>query len=82
MLKKRHGNPNRKSAHYQKQPPFEGSNRWIRGMILRALTVESPISQREIVRRLGVDPERVERNLIQLQKEGFLKKRGDRFTIA
>jgi A/G-specific adenine glycosylase len=82
MLKKRHGNPNRKSAHYQKQPPFEGSNRWVRGMILRALTVESPISQREIVRRLGVDPERVERNLIQLQKEGFLKKRGDQFTIA
>jgi A/G-specific adenine glycosylase len=27
MLKKRHQNPNRKSAHYHKQGPFEGSNR-------------------------------------------------------
>ena len=82
MLKKQYQNPNRKSAHYQKQPPFEGSNRQIRGMILRALTAESPISQQEIARRLGMDPERVKGNLIQLQKEGFIKKRRNQFTIA
>ena len=82
MLKKQHQNPNRKSAHYQKQPPFEGSNRQIRGMILRALTAESPISQQEIAKRLGMDPERVRGNLIQLQREGFIKRRGHRFTIA
>jgi len=82
MLKKRYQNPNRKSAHYQKQPPFEGSNRQIRGMILRTLTAESPISQQEIAKRLGLDPERVKGNLIQLQREGFIRKRGNRFTIA
>ena len=82
MLKKDHQNPNRRSAHYQRQAPFEGSDRQIRGMILRALTTESPISQREIIRRLGMDPERVKNNLIQLQKEGFLKKKRNRFTIA
>jgi A/G-specific adenine glycosylase len=82
MVKKENQNPNRRSAHHQKQAPFEGSNRQIRGMILRALTMESPISQREIVRRLGIDPERVKKNLIQLQGEGFLKKRGNQFTIA
>jgi len=82
MLKKRYQNPNRKSAHYQKQPPFEGSNRQIRGMILRALTSESPISQQEIAKRLGMDPERVKGNLIQLQKEGFIRKKRGRFTIA
>jgi len=82
MLKKRYQNPNRKSAHYQKQPPFEGSNRQIRGMILRTLTAESPISQQEIAKRLGLDPERVKGNLIQLQREGFIRKRGSRFTIA
>jgi A/G-specific adenine glycosylase len=82
MLKKRYQNPNRKSAHYQKQPPFEGSNRQIRGMILRALTSESPISQQEIAKRLGMDPERVKGNLIQLQREGFIRKKRGRFTIA
>jgi len=82
MLKKQYQNPNRKSAHYQRQPPFQGSNRQIRGMILRALTAESPLSQREIEERLGKDPERVKGNLIQLQKEGFIRKKRSRFTIA
>jgi len=82
MLKKESQNPNRKSAHYQKQPPFEGSNRQIRGMILKALTLESWISQREIIRRLRKDPERVKKNLTQLQKEGFVRKKRSRFTIA
>jgi A/G-specific adenine glycosylase len=82
MVKKESQNPNKRSAHYQKQTPFEGSDRQIRGLILRALTMESPISQREIVRRLGMDPERVKKNLIQLQKEGFLKKRRNQFSIA
>jgi A/G-specific adenine glycosylase len=82
MVKKESQNPNRKSAHYQKQSPFEGSNRQIRGMILRAFTMEAWISQREIVGRLGIDPERVKRNLIQLQKEGFIRKKRSRFTIA
>jgi len=82
MVKKESQNPNKRSAHYQKQTPFEGSDRQIRGLILRALTMESPISQGEIVRRLGMDPERVKKNLIQLQKEGFLKKRRNQFSIA
>jgi A/G-specific adenine glycosylase len=82
MLKKRHQNPNRKSAHYQKQGPFEGSDRQIRGMILRALTTELSMSEREIVRRLGMDSGRVRRNLTQLQQEGFLRKTRNRFAIA
>jgi len=82
ILKKQYQNPNRRSAHYQRQPPFQGSNRQIRGMILRTLTAESPLSQREIEERLGKDPERVKGNLIQLQKEGFIRKKRSRFTIA
>jgi A/G-specific adenine glycosylase len=82
MVKKESENPNRRSAHYQKQAPFEGSNRQIRGLILRALTMEAGISQQEIVERLGIDSERVKKTLIQLQKEGFLRKRGNQFSIA
>ena len=81
-LKREGQNPNRRSAHYQKQAPFEDSNRQIRGMILKALIMKSNVSEREIVRRLKMNPERVRRNLIQLQKEGFIEKRGNRFTIA
>lgn len=82
MVKKETQNPNRRSAHYQKQAPFEGSNRQIRGLILRALTMEAGISQREIAERLGIDPERIKKTFIQLQKEGFLRRRGNRFSIA
>jgi len=82
MLKKQHRNPNRKSAHYQRQSPFEGSNRQIRGMILKVLVMKSDISEHEIVRRLKINPERVRRNLVELQKEGFIEKRGNRFNIA
>ncbi len=31
MLKKEQVNPNRRSAHYTKQSPFENSNRQVRG---------------------------------------------------
>lgn len=82
MLKKRHQNPNRRSAHYQKQAPFEGSNRQIRGMILRTLVVELRLSESEIMGKLNVAPERVRRNLLQLEREGFIRKEGNRFTIA
>jgi A/G-specific adenine glycosylase len=82
MLKKEYQNPNRRSAHYQKQAPFEDSDRQIRGMILKALVFEHNIPEGKIIRKLGTSPERVKQNLIQLQREGFLKKRGNRFTIA
>lgn len=82
MLKKESQNPNRRSAHYQKQTPFEDSNRQIRGMILKTLVMEHEISETEIIKRLNTTPERVRKNLIQLQEEGFLKKKGNRFTIA
>jgi A/G-specific adenine glycosylase len=82
MLKKRHQNPNRRSAHYQKQAPFEGSNRQIRGMILRALVTERGLSESEIMRKLNVAPERLKRNLLQLKREGFIRKEGNRFSIA
>jgi len=82
MLKKTYQNPNRKSAHYHKQTPFRGSNREIRGMILRVLAGKPSISEAEIVRRLKTAPDRVRANLTQLQQEGFVIKRGKLFTIA
>jgi A/G-specific adenine glycosylase len=45
LLKKRYKNPTRRSAHYRKQKSFKGSNREIRGMILKALLKEKSLSE-------------------------------------
>jgi A/G-specific adenine glycosylase len=82
MLKQQHLNPGRKSAHYYKQTPFKGSNRELRGRVLRALTHETSLAKREFMHMLKIEPERLESALIQLQEEGFIKKSGDKYKIA
>jgi A/G-specific adenine glycosylase len=81
MLRQEHGNPNRRSAHYSRQSPFENSNRQVRGAILKALVREAPLSGAQILRRTGLDAERVRRNLDALSREGFLAKREGRYHI-
>jgi A/G-specific adenine glycosylase len=81
MLKKEHANPNRKSAHYTRQSPFENSNRQVRGGILKALVAESPLSAARIAKRIDMDPERVRKNLVQMEKEGFIKKKERTYFI-
>jgi len=82
MLKKKHPNPHRRSAHYHKQSPFKGSDRQIRGMIVKMLTQGTPTTEREIIRTVAKDPDRVKNILSQLEEEKFVKKKGRRFIIA
>ncbi len=82
MLKKSYENPNRRSAHYQKQSPFEGSNRQMRGMILKALTRQPHVTGQEIARQLQADTTILKKNLLQLQKEGFIKNVRGKIAIA
>lgn len=65
-------NPNTKSAHYTKQSKFEGSNRQLRGRILRLRLANSKISVEEIAERVGWPVERVVIVLRTLKKEGFI----------
>jgi len=81
MLKKEHANPNRKSAHYTRQSPFENSNRQVRGKILKVLVAGSPLTTAQLVRMTGMDQERVQKNLLQLCEEGFIKKKGKTFFV-
>lgn len=81
MLKKQYQNPNRRSVHYHKQAPFEGSNRQLRGLILKELTRARSMSERELVEALKKEPERIKEMLIQLQKEGFIQKNGINYQI-
>jgi A/G-specific adenine glycosylase len=80
-LKKEQVNPNRRSAHYTRQSPFENSNRQVRGRILNVLVKEAPLTQAQIVLRSGMDLERVKPNLVQLMEEGFIKKKGRSFVL-
>jgi A/G-specific adenine glycosylase len=82
MLKQQHLNPSRKSAHYHKQTPFKGSSRELRGRILRALTRETSLSEREFMQTFKMEPKKLESVLIQLQEEGFIKKSGNKYKIA
>jgi A/G-specific adenine glycosylase len=82
MLKKEHSNPNRKSAHYTRQSPFENSNRQVRGRILKLLVQEAPLTGALIVKKTGMDPERVKANLLLLEEEGFIRKRGTSYLIG
>ena len=82
MLRGKTENPNRRSAHYKKQPPFEGSDRQVRGLILTLVLRRPGITKQAIIRRLARERLTIERNLSALQKEGFIKKQGKGFWIG
>jgi A/G-specific adenine glycosylase len=80
-LKKEGKNPNRRSAHYQKQPAFHGSTRQMRGMVLRTLLQEPDMTEASLRKKLPAAVVAVDRILEGLIKEGFVKKTGGKFRI-
>ena len=82
MLKRAAPNPNRRSAHHQRQAPFAGSDRQVRGLILKALLGSPALSVEEIVKAVGKDPERITGLIHTLKKEGFLEQAGDHLCIT
>ena len=61
-----------KSAQYRKQAPFKGSNREVRGKIIRLLLTRSPMLEYELCEELRENPIQIKENLTALQKEGFI----------
>ncbi len=57
----------------RRQNPFRGSNREIRGRILRVLLTHESITTQELVKLLNQNSERVRQILAQLQKEGLIE---------
>jgi len=82
MVKKKFRNPDRKSIRYQRQSPFQGSDRQIRGMILRILLEESQISPLQLSQKLRIDQERLKRITRALKEEGLIQTIGRNFTIG
>jgi A/G-specific adenine glycosylase len=81
-LKKDAENPNRRSAHYTRQSPFEGSDRQIRSLILKTLLVKPRLSMSQLLKAVGKVPTRTERIIGQLGEEGFLVRDGDLVWIS
>jgi len=82
MLKSTHVNPGRRSGHYTRQSSFEGSDRQIRGGIVRLLTNEGKMTVNEIISRLDTNLLRTEKILLSLVNEGLISERDGEYTIS
>ncbi|MFP4491816.1 MAG: A/G-specific adenine glycosylase [Spirochaetaceae bacterium] len=72
FLKSRVPNPNRKSSHYRVQAPFEGSNRQLRGKVLRLLVSGRRCTYTELLEGTSAENLLLETCLEGLEKDGFI----------
>ena len=80
-LKKIVRNPNQRSKHYSKQSVFKGSDREIRGAILKAL-IDVNLSIPKLKQELSTfKGERIESQLKALQKESLVQQIGNRYSL-
>lgn len=70
-------NPGRRSKHHIKQKPFKGSDREIRGAVLKLLARgESTLTA------LSFEPGRIKKQTEALIREGMIVRRGRRFILS
>lgn len=81
FIKKEYVNPASRSRHYTKQSPFEGSNRQMRSLILSFLMENGPDTADRISVKLEIPVEKTKKNLVQLEKEGFVRESGAEYSI-
>jgi A/G-specific adenine glycosylase len=72
----------RSAAVSRSQAPFAGSDRQVRGRVLRSLH-DGPLTRRTLIARLAdVDPSRVVALLAQLEVEGLVGRQRHRFVLG
>lgn len=81
MLKKQSPNPSRASSHHTVQSPFAGSDRQLRGEILRVLLRQS-ITLASLLDEVSHEANRLQRVLDQLCREQLVKQVGVLYHIA
>ncbi len=74
-------NPSQKSAQYTKQKPFKGSDREIRGAIVRLLVEKSPRTANELKVVSGFTKEKLGGQLQKLIKEGLIRRVRGAFAL-
>lgn len=90
-LKKTMVNPTRKSKHYTRQSKFEGSHRQKRAYLLRCI-IDEALTSEELARDLAHSEQEAGREapsleetcsiLAELEREGFIVRRGDMWLCA
>jgi A/G-specific adenine glycosylase len=81
MLKKTCANPARRSASHVRQSPFKGSNREIRGKVIKTLLARQACTQAMLIKEIAKEPERVKAVIRQLIEEGLVKRQGTRIVL-
>jgi A/G-specific adenine glycosylase len=81
-LKKSTENPGRRSAHYVKQSPFEGSLRQARGKILKTLITVGSGNLEELGMMTQIGTDELYRVLIILKKESMVSETGGIYRIV
>jgi len=72
MLASKGENANKKSAHYTKQSAFNGSERQIRGAILKELSFRTELEAEKMYNLLPYERYRITNNLKKLEKENLI----------
>lgn len=80
-LKKQIVNPSRRSVHYTKQNRFEGSNRQLRGAILKLL-IQKNATASELQKVSSFDITMIQLCFEQLEREGLIIRQKNTYQIA
>jgi A/G-specific adenine glycosylase len=72
---------NNASKHYTKQSAFKGSDREVRGAVIRHLTAHPRASTKQVVTAVRFPAARVSRQLTVLSREGLVRKRGTSWSL-
>lgn len=80
-LKKMFPNPSRRSKHHIVQSKFKGSDRQIRGAIIRALIQCSALGEKELIAELNDDADRIKKIIRQLEQEQLIECNDELFSI-
>ena len=74
-------NANRRSRHYSVQSKFEGSDRQIRGAILKSLVQHNEIEEKQLITFIQKDESRTRIVLEQMEKEGMVVRDNNRYSL-
>lgn len=80
-IKKTHGNPNTRSAQYVRQSVFQGSDRQIRGALVRTL-IDGPQTRRALHMRLSpFEDIRIDAQIERLIEEGMMVRKNSKLAL-
>lgn len=80
-LKRRFPNPGRRSRHHSNHSRFEGSDRQLRGAIVRLVLGHGGLTSEQLAELLPVAGDRQQRIVAELVQEGFLSYDNQRIVI-